>query len=190
VIIGSNINGQPLDSERFRPILSDIERRDMPIFLHPTTPACWKTRLADYRLVPVVGFPFETTITAARLVFSGILAAHPKLKIVLAHLGGALPYLAGRIDTAFDAFDECRQATTQRPLNLLKKFYADAIAYYTPAIRCAVELLGADRLLFGTDYPFTIGAPSKILESIRQARLTETEEKAIHSETARKLLRL
>lgn len=132
-----------------------------------------------YRLVPVVGFPFDTTLAAARLVFSGFLERHPGVRLVVPHAGGALPFLFGRFDAAYDAYGECRQ-WPQLPSAYLKRVFYDTLVYHPPALRCLAESAGVGQMLFGTDYPHVLGDPERALRAVEAAGFSPADLDAIY----------
>ncbi len=167
----SNINGKPIDSPQFFPVLEEIARSGKPLLIHPTSPSD-AIGLMDYRLTALIGFPFETTVAAARLIFSGIMDRLENLKVILAHLGGAVPYIAERLDRGYKAYKECA-GIKSKPSKYLKNFYLDTVSFYPPALKLALEFSGSKRLLFGTDYPHQIGDISLALQTIKNLRLDD-----------------
>lgn len=187
VAVLSNVNGKPLDSPEFWPIFERVAKFDVPVFLHPG-PTQSKL-LKDYMLGASVGFPIETTVALARLITSGLFEKFKDLKIVVAHLGGTIPYLIGRIDQSFRSFVKDKRIS-KAPSDYLKQIYVDTICFSKPALMCAYQLMGPDRLLYGSDYPFTWAGFSTFTESIEQLDIPEKEKEMIFSENAKKLLKL
>lgn len=146
--------------------------------------------MTDYWLMPLVGFPFDTTLAAAKLVFSGIVERHPKIEWILGHLGGAIPYLAERLDRGYRAFKECREHINRLPSEFLKKFYYDTVNFDTNALRLAIEFAGADHLVAGSDYPHQIGSLARMKGSIEELDISDEERTAISSGNAIRLLGL
>jgi aminocarboxymuconate-semialdehyde decarboxylase len=134
----------------------------MPYLLHPKGDAAIEDLRGYGAPLPVaVGFPMETTIALARLAMGGVLERHPDLRIVAAHGGGAIPYLVGRLDMVWAGSAELRERLASPPSEGLKRLYLDAVVYTAGAARAAADLVGSDRLLFGTDHPWhsKIGDP-------------------------------
>jgi len=121
VIAGSNIRGKPLSSHEFLPIYEKAVQLDVPIVVHPTTPAGYEA-MQNYSLVTLLGYPFDTTVSICNLIFSGIFEKIPNLKIVASHLDGTLPYLAGRIDMGYRAIPECKVVSEKHQVNILNRF--------------------------------------------------------------------
>lgn len=190
VIMGSNVMGKYPDAPEFQPLYERAAQLDVPIFLHPIS-SREIDALKDYDyLIPGVEFPFDTTRAVSRLIFSGVLEKNPNLKLIVAHLGGTLPYLSGRLDVVYDKFLDCKKYINKKPSEFLKKNYYDIICYSKAALTCAYELLGPEQLLFGTDYPFAIGDRRKIIESVQRLSIEETEKAEIFSENAIRLLNI
>jgi aminocarboxymuconate-semialdehyde decarboxylase len=121
-------------------------------------------RFGMYGIHVLVGFPFESTLAITRLIFNGVLERHPALKIVMAHGGGNLVFLRGRLDSAYDAkgweFDPYyRKHITQRPSAYLDRLYYDTCALSEDSNRFVIDTMGVDHVVFGSDYPFDIGDP-------------------------------
>ncbi|HTS41539.1 MAG TPA: amidohydrolase family protein [Xanthobacteraceae bacterium] len=166
--LGTNAGGGPIDDRKFWPIFEIIEKSGKPILLHPA-----RTReMADfvgeakskYEICSVLGWPFETGVALSRLIFSGIMDAYPKLKVIAHHLGGVIPYLEGRIGHSFDQLgvrtsDEDYGALLKnlkkRPFDYFKGFYGDtAIEGVRAPMICGIDFFGADHVLFASDCPF------------------------------------
>jgi aminocarboxymuconate-semialdehyde decarboxylase len=163
LIIPSSAGGRPLDDPIFEPVFALIERLGLVTFMHPTT-AAPSDRFGMYGIHVLVGFPFETTLAVTRMIFNGVLEKHPALKLVLAHGGGNLVFLRGRLDSAYDATGweadpYFRQHISQRPSAYLDRLYYDTCALSEKSNRFVLETMGADRVVFGSDYPFDIGDP-------------------------------
>lgn len=107
-----------------------------------------------HALFLALGFPFETTVAVSQLVLSGVLDRVPELKLLLAHAGGTLPFLAGRLDSCVAHDLAVAKRLKHAPSHYLRRFYYDAIAYDTPALQCLLAFVGSDRVVFGTDNPF------------------------------------
>jgi aminocarboxymuconate-semialdehyde decarboxylase len=185
----SNVNGVALSDRRYWPLYQKADDLNAVLFIHPTWPVGVEA-MTDYWLMPLVGFTFDTTLAAAKLVFSGVTEQFPKIKWVLAHLGGAIPYLAERLDRGYDAFKECRAHCSKSPSEHLKKFYFDTVNFDPAALRLAIEFAGADHLVAGSDYPHQIGSLEKMIASIKGLNISEKEKRGILSENAASLLGL
>lgn len=186
----SNINGVPLHDERFWPIYELANDRNAVLFIHPTNPVGVEAML-DYWLMPLVGFLMDTTLAAAGLVFSGVAARFPRIKWVLGHLGGAIPYLCERLDRGYEAFPDCRVNIDRPPSAFLKtQFYYDTVNFDPDAIKLAIAFAGADHILAGSDYPHQIGSIPKMLETLRAVEISQSDRAAIMGGNAARLLRL
>ena len=124
------------------------------------------------------------------MVFSGVPERFPRIRWVLAHLGGAIPYLAERLDRGFDAFSECRANIPRPPREYLKQFYFDTVNFDPAAVKLAIAFAGAEHILAGSDYPHQIGSIPKMLATIGKLGLDLRDKAAILGGNAAALLRL
>lgn len=186
-LLFSNINGVALADERFWPLYERASERNAVLFIHPTDPAGVEA-MTDYWLMPLVGFPTDTTLAAAKLVFSGAARRFPGIRWVLAHLGGAIPYLAERLDRGYEAFAECRRHIDQPPSHYLRNFYYDTVNFDPAALRLAITFAGAEHLVAGSDYPHQIGSLEKMRESIERLGLSAHDKAKILAGNAQRLL--
>jgi aminocarboxymuconate-semialdehyde decarboxylase len=127
---------------------------DVFVLLHPPRVPVGIERVGDYFLNNLIAYPTDTTIAAARLVFGGVLRDYPALKCCLAHGGGFLPYQIGRLDRGFAAHPACSSIISQLPSEFLRSFYYDTLTHHTHALSYLVSLVGPEKILFGSDYPF------------------------------------
>jgi aminocarboxymuconate-semialdehyde decarboxylase len=156
VEIGSHVSNRELGDEAFWPIYKALEDLDVPIFIHPHHVA-GLDRLQDFYLSNLIGNPLDTTIAAARLIFSGVLEKFPKLKVVLAHGGGQFPFIMGRIEHGYEVRPEAKERVHQPPRAFLKNFYFDTITHNPDALRYLIAFGGSDHVLLGSDYPYDMG---------------------------------
>ncbi len=189
VMLHSNINGVALSDKRFWPLYEKASDLRAVFYIHPSFPVGVEA-MTDYWLMPLVGFPFDTTLAAAKLVFSGVVEKFPGIRWVLAHLGGAIPYLAERLDRGYLAFKECRENISSLPSEYLKKFYYDTVNFDIKALEFAVSFAGASHLLAGSDYPHQIGSLEKMISSIEELSISLQEKAHIFGENAVELLSL
>jgi len=183
----SNVNGTALADPRFDELYRTANDLDAVLHIHPTNPVGVEA-MTDYWLMPLVGFPMDTTLAAAKLVFSGAVERFPRIRWVLSHLGGAIPYLAERLDRGHRAFKECRAHITRPPSEYLKRFYFDTVNFDASALELAIAFAGAGQLLAGSDYPHQIGSIPSMLQSIRALDIAEADRKAILGGNAARLL--
>jgi aminocarboxymuconate-semialdehyde decarboxylase len=185
----SNVNHVALADPRFFPLYELANDLGAVLYIHPTDPLGVEA-MTDFWLMPLVGFLFDTTLAAAKLVFTGVPEKYPRIKWVLTHLGGAIPYLAERLDRGHRAFKECRAKIQRPPSEYLKKFYFDTVNFNTDALKLAIAFAGADHLLAGSDYAHQIGSPRLMLESIRALDIPESDRAGILGGNAARLLGL
>jgi aminocarboxymuconate-semialdehyde decarboxylase len=174
----SNVNGVALSNECFWPLYEAADGLGAVLHIHPTSPVGVEA-MTEYWLMPLVGFPFDTTLAAAKLVFSGVAERFPRIRWVLSHLGGAVPYLAERLDRGYHAFRECRTHIGKPPSDYLKTWYYDTVNFDARALALAIEFAGASQVLAGSDYPHLIGSIRGMLDSIRRVPIPEEEMAAI-----------
>lgn len=189
-MVFSNINGVALYDKRFWPLYEAADEMGAVLHIHPTNPVGVEAMM-DYWLMPLVGFLFDTTLAAAGLVFSGVVERYPRIRWVLGHLGGAIPYLAERLDRGYRAFAECRANISKPPSEYLKaNFWYDTVNFDPKALRLAIEFAGADHILAGSDYPHQIGSIPQMFEGIRALEISEGERAGILGGNAGRLLKL
>ena len=189
VYIATAIAGREFSDSAFFPIYERICDLGLPIFLHPLEVMGMDDRLATYFLANLLGNPFDTTVAAAQLIFGGVLDRFPKIRFVLPHGGGALPYLVGRLHHGWKVRPECRHLQ-MGPEDYLRHFYYDTIAHSPESLSFLIDRVGADRVLLGSDYCFDMGV-ARPVESIRSLEgLARTDQDLICGENARVLLRL
>jgi aminocarboxymuconate-semialdehyde decarboxylase len=186
----SNVNGTGLDHQQFWPIYEAANERDAVMMIHPTYPVGVEA-MREYWLMPLNGFLFDTTLAASKLVFSGVVRRYPKIKWVLGHLGGTIPYLAERLDRGWRAFKECRAHIDEPPTSYLKRhFWYDTVNFAAGPLKLAIEFAGVDRILAGSDYPHMIGSIPLMLDAIRDLPISEAQKAGILGDNARRLLHL
>jgi len=185
----SNVNGVALSDQRFWPLYEVANDRGAVLYIHPEHPVGVEAML-DYWLMPLVGFLFDTTLAAASLVFSGTVERFPRIRWALCHLGGAIPYLAERLDRGYEAFADCRANIGRPPSAYLKTFYYDTVNFNQGALKLAIEFAGAEHILAGSDYPHKIGSIPSMLDAIAALPVTQDERAAILGRNAAALLGL
>jgi aminocarboxymuconate-semialdehyde decarboxylase len=183
----SNVNGVALADERYWPLYERASERNAALYIHPAHPVGVEA-MTEYWLMPLVGFTMDTTLAAAKLVFSGVARRFPGIRWVLAHLGGAIPYLAERLDRGYEAFGECRRHIDRPPSDYLRHFYYDSVNFDPATLRLAIEFAGVNHILAGSDYPHQIGSLKKMRESIEKLALAPEDQMKIFFENTRGLL--
>jgi len=189
VYIGSNVRGKDLDHPDLLPFFARAEALRAPVFIHPID-VLGGERLRPYYLHNGLGNPFETAVAAARLIFGGVLDRFPRLQVCLAHAGGALPYLIGRLDRVHRVRPEARERVRRPPTASLRRLYYDTITHHGPALRYLISLVGADRVVLGSDYRFDMGLadPAGAVRAVQ--RLPRTERSTVLGGAAARLLKL
>ena len=185
----SNVNGVALADECFSPLYEVANDLGAVFFIHPTSPLGVEA-MQKFWLMPLVGFLCDTTLAAAHLVFAGVTQRFPRIRWVLGHLGGAIPYLAERLDRGYEAFPECRARLQQPPSQALKNFFYDTVNFDPAAIEFAIRFAGADHVVAGSDYPHRIGSIERMRESIASLRVSEEDRQDILGGNACRLLGL
>ncbi len=186
--IGGSVNGKNYDEPEFDAFFQRAAELDVLIFIHPVVmPAV--ERLQRYHTGNLIGFPVETGICAAALIFGGILKRYPNIKICLAHGGGIVPALIGRWDHGWEVRDEGKVAIDQPPSTYFKRLYFDDLVHSQDVLRALLNVAGADHVVIGTDYPYDMGErrPGDFLA--RQG-LSPEDLRKIQYETAARLLRV
>jgi aminocarboxymuconate-semialdehyde decarboxylase len=187
VVLLSNIKGRPLTSPIYRPFFEEANRMNLCIFLHPMLPANSES-FTEYVLGPLVGFPFDTTLAVARMCFAGLLRELPNIRWIIGHLGGAIPYLMERLDSGYRDFAECRVNIDQPPSTYLKRLYYDTVTFNAHNLRMAHDMVGADHMVMGSDYPHLLGSIERSVSSIEELAIPENEKQEIFSGTALSIL--
>ena len=188
--IFSNIRNKPLDSPEFQPVFKHIAMLGAAIHLHPAIPLN-RIGLDSARLYLPLGFPYDTSLNALRLIQCGLFDEAPDLKLIVAHCGGVLPYLKGRIAT-YNATLSPPAADRLHPANpiddYLGKLYADSVCYHLEALECCYKVLGASRILYGTDHAFgRYNAPAELVD---QLTCPQSDRELIYHGNAKRLLNI
>lgn len=173
--IPASVNGSYLGEDRFAPFWAAAQETGALIFVHPTTTGFGLPGLRPYYLWNSVGNPLETTVTAAHLAAAGVLERYPDLKILLAHGGGGLHAVRGRLRRAFAVRPEARAASAAGPDASLRGFYYDSLTHDRALLADLVAFAGADRVLLGSDRPFDMGSEHPV-DEIRALGQSEAED--------------
>jgi aminocarboxymuconate-semialdehyde decarboxylase len=189
VEIGSNIQGRYLGDPVFLPFFEKVAHFDIPIFIHPRDVA-GMNRLTDYYFGNLIGNPLDTTITASHIIFSGLLDRFPRLKIILSHAGGQLPYTCGRLRHGFKVRPECKGIIKRSPIDYVKMLYYDTIAHDADSLRFLISRVGADHVVIGTDYPYDMGDLDPVGSVEALTELPADQKAKIMGENAKSLFKI
>ncbi len=194
----TNVSGAPLDQPRFRPIFDTVARRGGALWIHPTRSPAWPDYPAEdrseYGIWWSLGWPYETSVCMARLVYSGFFDTYPDLPVITHHAGAMVPHFAGRLASPLEdpARADVMARLRARPVDYFRRFYADTAMFGAAhAVRCAVEFFGPEHVLFGTDMP--LGGPSVVGDTIADIEalgLPDADAAAIFGGNARRVLRI
>jgi aminocarboxymuconate-semialdehyde decarboxylase len=187
VELAASVDGDYLGHDRFRDFWAAAEETRALVFVHPTTRGFGIRALDDYYLWNAIGNPLETTVTAAHLVMAGILEEHPRLRVLLAHGGGAILALRGRLRHAHSFQRDARSRLGESPVDSLKLFYLDTVTHDADLLRAAIEFSGPGRVLLGSDYPFDMGL-ERPAEPVRALELAGDAEAKVLGGNALQLL--
>jgi len=187
VILLSNIGGKPLTSPEYRPFFAEANRLKLCILLHPMLPANTEP-FREYVLGPIVGFMFDTTLAIARMCFDGMLREFPDIRWIAAHLGGAVPYLMERMDNGWRDFPECRAKIDELPSVYLKRLYYDTVNFNPHMLKMVRDMIGADQMVMGSDYPHLLGSIDRAVSSIEGLSISAEEKQRIFEGTALRIL--
>jgi predicted TIM-barrel fold metal-dependent hydrolase len=206
VQVFSNVDGKPLDLPEFAPLFETMARLDLPILLHPARganfPDYQSEKKSQFEMWWAFGWPYETSVAMARIVFAGIFDRFPDIKIVAHHYGGMIPYFEGRIGPGLDqlgsrtsGFDPSSIKIKKRPFDYFKMFYGDTAVFGSrAATECGMAFFGPDRTLFASDAPFDpekgpmfIRETIKVIESLE---LSEADRAKVFHGNAERLLKL
>jgi aminocarboxymuconate-semialdehyde decarboxylase len=163
VTIGSNLDGMPLSDPSLEPLWKRLNELRTPVFEHPMVPVFGEA-MDEFALTVRVGFMLDTSLALSRMIYAGVFERYPDFPFIVAHTGNAFLGLLERLDNGFRYYAECREHITQLPSEFAKRFYYDTCSFFTPAIMMARDIVSADRLLFGTDYPFIDRGAEHVLE--------------------------
>ncbi|MSQ51886.1 MAG: amidohydrolase [Betaproteobacteria bacterium] len=186
--LATHVNGVELDDKAFWDVYARAEEIGWPVFLHPMD-TMGGDRTGHYYLRNLLGNPYDTGVAAASLIFGGVLDAFPRLEVNLPHAGGAFPGLIGRLDHGAKVRAELKHMK-RLPSEYLQRFTYDTIGHDDRINMNLVRLVGADRVLLGSDYCFDMGLDDPVASLARLKELSAEEHDAILGNTAAKLLKL
>ena len=190
VMVLGSIDGKQLVDPQFAPVWQEIDRLGLPVLVHPTAPVgVREMQMETFNLIPPVGFMFDTTLAFAHMIFSGFLDTYPRVKLIAAHGGAALPYLAGRFDICHEKIPACSSVIKDKPSSYLKRIYYDTVVYEQDALALCIKVAGsADNVLYGSDYPHNIGDMAGCL--VRVNALPGDEAKRVAGKNAERIFKL
>ena len=186
----ANVVGEDLTHEKYAPVWAEIDRLKLPVLIHPSAPQGTRDmHLDEFGLVPPIGFMIDTTLAFARMILSGFIDRYPNLKLIAAHGGATLPYLAGRLDRCHEMIPACSSVIEEKPSEYLKRIWYDTVVYDQRALEMCIAVAGSpDRVLYGSDYPHNIGDMAGCLS--RVDALPGAQAKRVRGAAARKLFGL
>lgn len=187
VEVPASVGGAYLGDPRFEPFWEAAAGAGALVFIHPTTRGFYDPALAEHYLWNTVGNPFETTICAAQMTMSGVMERHREVRVLLAHGGGALPALRGRLRHAHSFQPDARARLGEPPPVSIRRFYFDTVTHDTELLRGLVEFAGVDHVLLGTDYPFDM-ADSDPVATVRACGLEAADAAAVLGGNAARLI--
>ena len=191
-LLPATAGGRPLDGPEFDPLFTVAEKLGLLLFMHPVS-AEPPTRFPLYGVQVLVQWPFETTLAVTRMIFEGVFDRHPGLQLLLAHGGGNLIFLKGRLNSAYDATGweadpYYRKNVSKAPGEYYKQVFFDTCSLSPDSVEFTIKVAGADRVMFGTDYPFDIGDPEAKRALPALERLPHEPRKKIYRENAAAVL--
>lgn len=184
VEIGTHVAGRNLDDASFEPFWKQAAELDALVFIHPTDVRGIQFD-DEYYLRNLLGNSLETSYALARIIFGGVLERYANLKILAAHAGGFLPYSVGRLDRGYECRRECADTIPRPPSTYLNQINFDSVNHAAPALAYLIELVGADHVALGFDFPFDMGDPMAI---DRLSTLPVAQRGQVAYRTARTLL--
>ncbi|HSE22840.1 MAG TPA: amidohydrolase family protein, partial [Pyrinomonadaceae bacterium] len=187
VVLLSNIGGKPLTSPEYRQFFAEADRMGLCIFLHPMLPAN-SDSFREYVLGPIIGFPFDTSLAVARMCYDGMFEDFQNIRWIIGHLGGAVPYLMERMDNGYRDFADCRQKINKLPSEYLKRLYYDTVSFSEHALTMVKNMVAADHMVMGSDYPHLLGSIDRAVTSIEKLQISDSDKQRIFSGNALSIL--
>ena len=183
IILSTQGLGRGLDDPRLEPVWATLATRGLTAFVHPHTGIGQEHYAAyGYVLYLALGFTFATTIEVAKVALAGVLQRHPGLHLLLAHGGGTIPFLAGRIDACLGHDEELgAEQRALAPRAALRGLVYDAITYSAEALRLVVDFAGPDKVVFGTDHPFSIAEAATVLATIDEVAASHPQPELLRA---------
>jgi aminocarboxymuconate-semialdehyde decarboxylase len=187
--IGNAVGDKPLDDPMFEPFFEAAQKLELLLFVHPLEGGLD----ADDPLAPILGnvlqFTFRTTLMIERMILKGMFEKYPNLRICLSHGGGLLPFNIWRLDHSYGLRAELKKTVPRKPSEYLKKLYFDSIVHSVAALQYLVDVVGAERIVMGTDYPMAMGDFDSV-RKVKQLAVTDAERQKILGGNAAQALNL
>ncbi len=189
VMVLANVAGRSLTDPLFAPIWAEIDQRALPVLVHPTDPpGVDMMDMTKFDMSWSVGFMFDTTLAITRMIFEGFLDRHPNLKIIASHGGAALPYLVGRFEKGNEVEIPQLRQMKRKPTDYLRHIYYDSITYNLGALQYLISVVGADHVMFGTDWPHQVHDTKGAFAN--SAQLPSDQCAAVRGTNARRIFEL
>lgn len=195
VMVNSSYNEASPDDDAAEPFWEYAGDQALSVYMHPPFNICGDDRLREYRFISTLGRPNDVVRGLARSIVSGVLERHPDVRLIASHLGGSISEYVNRLDYAYNLRGKLKglgdygdTRITREPSSYLKHVWLETSAYPSPAITCAAETVGADRIVFGSDTPPMMALGAMSVKVVEQARLTEEEKRGVFGENALRAL--
>ena len=190
VMVIANIDGEDLTDPRFAPVWAAIDKLKLPVLVHPGAPqGVREMHMEAFNMIPPIGFMADTTLAFTRMIYSGFLDKYPHIKLIAAHGGATLPYLAGRLDRCWEMIPACSEVIKEKPSAYLQRIWYDAVVYDRRALELCIAVAGSpDRVLYGSDYPHNIGDMAGCLARVNA--LPADQAKRVAGKNAERLFAL
>ena len=197
VFINSSWEHNYPDEDEAMPFWEIVAERDVPVMIHPPHVGYGEEKMREYRLASSIGRPADNCLALARIIVRGILERFPTLKIVGSHIGGGICDMIGRMDYAYELQDEAFFLGSYSPMlikappsHYLKKMYPDLVCYALPAAKCALETMGAEHVIYGSDAPPLTSLKPRAIQLVRNLQVNEADREKIFAGNALRLLKL